>query len=176
MEEALKRIWREEGRPEKWKEGMIIPIRKKGGRIVEEYKGVTFNAHIVQGIYNGVTGKIKGEGREEGNTNILDRIQKRNGDCRQHIRFKLCGKQADKQERGKASSVIYKFKSGVRFGGQGGTNRNDKKKGIKKVLIRRVKEVLRKTKNRLRVGGELGKSFWTARGMKQGCLLNPPAI
>lgn len=49
-------------------------------------------------------------------------------------------------------------------------------KGIKEGLMRRVKEVLRKTKNKLKVGGELGKSFWTAREMKQGCPLSPSAI
>jgi len=34
-----------------------------------------------------------------------------------------------------------------------------------------VKEILRETKSRVRVGGEVGKSFWTERG--QGCPLSP---
>lgn len=34
-------------------------------------------------------------------------------------------------------------------------------------------EVLRETKCRVRADGEVGESFWTARGIRQGCLLNP---
>lgn len=40
-----------------------------------------------------------------------------------------------------------------------------KKKRIKEGLIRRVEEVLRKIMNRVRVGGELGKGFWSEAGM-----------
>lgn len=32
-------------------------------------------------------------------------------------------------------------------------------------------EVLRETKCRVRAGGEVGESFWTARGVRQGCPL-----
>jgi len=36
------KVWREEGWPEKWKAGIIIPIVKKGeGEKVEDYRGVT---------------------------------------------------------------------------------------------------------------------------------------
>lgn len=39
------RVWKEERWPVRWKEGMIIPIIKKGERkVVEEYKGVTLMA------------------------------------------------------------------------------------------------------------------------------------
>lgn len=34
-----------------------------------------------------------------------------------------------------------------------------RKKGIKEGLIRRVEEVLRETRNRVKVGGGLGKGF-----------------
>lgn len=36
-----------------------------------------------------------------------------------------------------------------------------RKKGIREGLIKRVEEVLRETKSRVRVGRELGKGFWT---------------
>lgn len=36
--EICNRVWRGEGWPEEWKEGIIIPIQKKGkGEEVEEY-------------------------------------------------------------------------------------------------------------------------------------------
>jgi len=37
----------------------------------------------------------------------------------------------------------------------------------------RVAELLRETKSRVRVRGEIGERFWTARGMRQGCPLSP---
>lgn len=34
------------------------------------------------------------------------------------------------------------------------------------------KQVIRETKSRMRIGKEIGESFWTARGMRQGCPLS----
>lgn len=48
-----------------------------------------------------------------------------------------------------------------------------KRKGIRKGLIERVEEVLRETKNRVRVREKTGKCFWTARRMRKDCPLNP---
>lgn len=50
-----------------------------------------------------------------------------------------------------------------------------KERGIREGLIERIKEVFRKTKSedRVKIGGELGESFWMARGVRQGCPLNP---
>jgi len=38
-----------------------------------------------------------------------------------------------------------------------------RERGIREGLIERVRKVLRETKSRVKVGGELGESFWTAR-------------
>lgn len=46
-------------------------------------------------------------------------------------------------------------------------------RGVREGLVERVGEVLRKTRSRVRVGGEMGESFWTARGVRQGCPLSP---
>lgn len=32
--------------------------------------------------------------------------------------------------------------------------------------------MVRETKSRVRAGGKIGKEFWTARGVKQGCPLS----
>lgn len=47
-----------------------------------------------------------------------------------------------------------------------------KERGISERLIRRVVEVLRETKSRIKVGNDMGESFWTARGIRQGCPIN----
>lgn len=44
---------------------------------------------------------------------------------------------------------------------------------VRKELIERIEKLLRKTKSRMRIGGRIGGEFWTARGLRQGCLLRP---
>jgi len=48
-----------------------------------------------------------------------------------------------------------------------------RERGIGEELVERVEKVIRETKSRVRIAGEVGEGSWTARGMKQGCPLNP---
>jgi len=48
-----------------------------------------------------------------------------------------------------------------------------KGRGIREGLVKRVEQVLRETKCRVRVGEGIGECFWTARGVRQGCPLSP---
>lgn len=43
---------------------------------------------------------------------------------------------------------------------------------MRKGLVERVEEILRKTRSRVRVGGKTGAGFWTAKGVRQGCPLS----
>jgi len=44
---------------------------------------------------------------------------------------------------------------------------------VREGLARTVEQVLRETKSMVRVGGEVGDCFWTARWVRQGCPLSP---
>ena len=70
-----KRVWREEGWPEGWKEGIIAPIVKKGeGDKVTDYIRVTLMPTLYK-IYNDIGRKIKGGSRRKRyNTRESDRI------------------------------------------------------------------------------------------------------
>jgi len=46
-------------------------------------------------------------------------------------------------------------------------------RGIRRDLVKRMKEVLREMKNRVRTGEEIGEGFWTGRGLRQGFPLSP---
>lgn len=46
-------------------------------------------------------------------------------------------------------------------------------RGTREGITGRVVKLLRETRSRVRVRGEMGESFWTARDVRQGCPLNP---
>jgi len=48
-----------------------------------------------------------------------------------------------------------------------------RERGVREGLVERVAEVLRETKSRVKAGGEVEEGSWTARGVRQGCPLNP---
>lgn len=45
-------------------------------------------------------------------------------------------------------------------------------KTIREELVRRCEDMLKETKNRVRIGEERSEQFWTGRGVKQGCPLS----
>lgn len=48
-----------------------------------------------------------------------------------------------------------------------------RERGIREGLVQRCENLLRETRNRMRIGGKSSEVFWTGRGMKQGCLVSP---
>ena len=57
VEEICRKVWRGEGWTEGWKEGIIVPIVKKGQSVrVEEYRGVTLMPTMCK-IYVGILGE-----------------------------------------------------------------------------------------------------------------------
>lgn len=48
-----------------------------------------------------------------------------------------------------------------------------RERGIREELVERVEQIMRETRSRVRVGGEVGERFWTGRGVRQGCPLSP---
>lgn len=48
-----------------------------------------------------------------------------------------------------------------------------RKRGIREGLVKRCDGVLRETINRVRVGEEEGREFWTVMGVTQGCPASP---
>lgn len=48
-----------------------------------------------------------------------------------------------------------------------------RERGVREGLRNRIEEVYRETRNRVKVGGKIGKNFWTARGVRQGCPMSP---
>ncbi|XP_076659971.1 uncharacterized protein LOC143363245 [Halictus rubicundus] len=47
-----------------------------------------------------------------------------------------------------------------------------RERGVREGLVVRCEEMLRETRSKVRVGGEEGATFWTIRGLRQGCPLS----
>jgi len=48
-----------------------------------------------------------------------------------------------------------------------------RERGVGEGLVKRCEDVLRETRNRVRVGEGLSEVFWTGKGVRQGCPLSP---
>lgn len=51
-----------------------------------------------------------------------------------------------------------------------------RRRAVREGLIERVRKVLRETRNRIRVGKEVGEKFWTAKGSKTRMSTQPVAV
>lgn len=48
-----------------------------------------------------------------------------------------------------------------------------RERGIREGLVQRCENLLRETRNRIRIGGKSSEVFWTGKGVNQGCLVSP---
>jgi len=170
------KVWRGGGWPEKWKEGIISPIVKKGeGEKVEDYRGVTLMTSAYK-IYAAVlAGRIREEVEEK---DILTANQTgfRKGMGTVDSIFTLnylINRQLIKKG-GKLVALFVDFKAAFDSVDRGVLVETMRERGVREGLVRRVEELLRETKCRVkgRRGGG-GEQFWTARGVRQGCPLSP---
>jgi len=86
------KVWRGEGWPERWKEGIIISIVKKGKREkMKEYRGVTLMS-LVYKIYATVLAERISEEVEEKGILADNQTSFRKGNNGQYLRLKLSNK------------------------------------------------------------------------------------
>lgn len=146
---------------------MIISIVKKGeGRKVEEYRGVTlmtaFYKIYLMVLAERVRKDCEGKGVIPQNQTdfrkgmvTLDNI---------YVLNYLVNKQL---ERGrKAVALFVDMKAAFDTVDRRILYKAMEERGIREGLIDRVRDVFRETKSRVKVEGELGENFWTARGVR----------
>lgn len=46
---------------------------------------------------------------------------------------------------------------------------NMRRRGMEEKLIRKIKELYRRTRVRMRIGEEMSEEFWVEKGVRQGC-------
>lgn len=142
-------------RGKEWEEGIIVPIKKRGERKkVEEFRGITIMPSLYK-IYTIVlASKLEQDIEEKG---ILERGQAgfRKGmgtlDNIFVINY-LVNRQLSKK-RGKLMAFFVDLKATFDTVNREILTRIMHGRGVRKRLVERCKEVLRETRNKIRVGG-----------------------
>ena len=169
------RIWKGEGWPEKWKEGIVVPILKKGeGKEVGDYRGVTLMPSLYKIYAMVLAERIRREVEEKG---MIPRNQtgfrKGMGTVDNiYVLNYMVNRQIEKK-KGKMVAMFVDLKAAFDSVDRGKLIEAMRERGIRKGLVSRVERILKETRSRVKVGGEVGESFWTARGVRQGCPLSP---
>ena len=169
------RVWRGEGWPEGWKEGVVVPVLKKGaGEKVEDYRGITLTQTAYK-VYASVLAERLREEVEGGGLLPPSQTGFRRGvGCMDNVYVLnyLVNRQVVRKER-KMLVLFVDLKAAFDSVDRGVLIRAMRKRGVREGLVARCGEVLQETVCRVRVGEEEGELFWTARGVRQGCPLSP---
>jgi hypothetical protein len=175
MVELMNGVWRGEGFPADWREGVICPILKKGEKNrTENYRGITLLNTGYKLYASVLSERMKREIEEKGvlpdsqagfrkgrgtvdNVYILDHLarnelRKKGGRmCALFLDFKAA---FDKVDRVKMFECM-------------------RERGISEWLVRKVEEIYARTRNKVKVGEKEGEWFETTKGVRQGCPLSP---
>jgi len=174
--EFCNRIWKEEKWPEDWKEGVIIPIAKKGkGKKVEEYRGVTLMTTMYKVYAMVLAERLRIECEEK---KVIPQNQTgfRKGMGTMDNIFVvnyLINRQLGKRK--KAVALFVNLKAAFDSVDRGIMYKAMRERGIRDGLIERIREVLRETKSRVKVGG-VRRKFLDSKRIKTRMPDEPDAI
>ncbi|XP_077280504.1 uncharacterized protein LOC143907534 [Temnothorax americanus] len=173
--EVCNRVWKGEGWPEDWREGIIVPIGKKGeGERVGDYRGVTL-AQTAYKVYAAVLAeRLRKEVEEKGLLPPSQTGFRRGVGTTDNIY--VLNHLINRQVNGKKGKMVVMFvdlKAAFDSVDRRILVEAMRKRGVREGLVERCKELLGETICRVRVGEEMGERFWTGRGVRQGCPLSP---
>jgi len=173
--EICNRVWRGEGWPEGWKEGIIAPIVKKGeGDKVTDYRRVTLMPTLYK-IYTSILTERLWE-EVEGKGIIPENqtgFRKGKGVMDNAYVLNYLAQRQIYRDKKKLISMFIDLRTAFDSVDREVLIRALRERGVREGLIERIEEVLRETKSRVRIGEEVSEEFWTERGVRQGCPLSP---
>lgn len=175
IREFCNRIWRGEEWPKESREGVIVPIVKKGeGEKVEEYRGVTLMSTAYK-LYAAVLAERMREKIERKELIPHNQTGFRKGmgivNNIYTLNF-LINRQLRKKGR-KLVALFVDIKAAFDSVDREILIGIMKEMGVRERLTERVEQVVRETRSRVRVGKDVGESFWTARRVRQRSPLSP---
>jgi hypothetical protein len=175
MVELMNGVWRGEGFPKDWREGVICPIFKKGEKNrAENYRGITLLNTGYKLYASVLSERMKREIEEKGvlpdsqagfrkgrgtvdNVYILDHL------ARKEVRKK----------GGRMYALFIDFKAAFDKVDRVKMFECMRERGISEWLVRKVEEIYARTRNKVKVGEKEGEWFETTKGVRQGCPLSP---
>jgi len=173
--EICNRIWEGEEWIDEWCEGVVVPIRKQGeGESVEDYRGITLMPTLYK-VYAMILGRrLEGE-IEEGGMIPQNQTGFRRGKGtidNIYVLNYLVNRQIHK-DRGKLIAFFVDLRAAFDSVDREVLGKAMRERGVREGLVKRCEDMLRETRNRVRVGEGLSEVFWTGRGVRQGCPLSP---
>ncbi|KAH0820314.1 hypothetical protein GEV33_002477 [Tenebrio molitor] len=142
--EIMNGVWKGEGFPQEWKEGIICPIYKKGEKdTASNYRGITLLNTAYKLYAMIVEERLMKEMNERG------ALPDGQAGFRKDLKAAF-----DNVER----DLLWEYL---------------RKKGINEHLVTKIEEIYEETISRVRVGGRVSECFKTYKGVRQGCPLSP---
>ncbi|CAD6219941.1 GSCOCG00011532001-RA-CDS, partial [Cotesia congregata] len=169
------KVWRREGWPNEWNDGIVVPIKKKRlGKEASDYRSIT----ITQTAYKVYVGILEKRLREEvegkGRLPIFQAgFRKKSGTIDNIYALNYLINREIHKEKGKLVVLFVDFKAAFDSVDRTELVEGMIKRGVNIGLVKRCEEVLKETNGRVRVGKDLGEKFWTVKGVRQGCPLSP---
>lgn len=156
LKEVLKRVWRGEGFPEKWREGLISPFHKKGdvGR-VENYRGVTL-LNAAYKIYAEILNKrLKKDMEEKGVIQETQAGFRRGRGTMDNVYVLQHVIKKKVQKKGRIFGFFMDLKAAFDKVDRKELWKGMEEKGIRTGLVERIRKIYASTKNAVRVKGKL---------------------
>jgi len=169
-----RRVWGGGGFPERWKEGIIVPIAKKrGAESVEEHRGVTLMPTAYKIYAMVLAERLKREMEEKG---MLPERQAGFRKGRGVIDNIYTLNYVVERELARGNRIVATFvdlRTAFDSVDRWVLGRSLEERGVSARLRRRIMEIYEDTRSVVRIGGRVGKRFWTGKGVRQGCPLSP---
>lgn len=159
------RVWKREGWIDEWIEGVVIPVLKKRGR--EGGRGVSLTLTLYK-VYASVVAN-----------RLNDEVEKKRLVLQNQTRFRKVLETMDNiyvlnylenRQLGKRKEKLVAFFIDLKAAFDSVDRRKLMKamrEGVREGLIKRSEDILRKTRNRVRRGDDMGAKFWIGRGVRQ---------
>lgn len=168
------RIWKGEGWPEIWKEGLVTPIiKKESGEVAKDYRKITLMSTLYK-IYTSVLMERVKEELEKKEIIPDNQTEFRKGmgvmDNIYVLNYLI-----NKRLKAKKTlvAIFVNLKACFDSLDRKLIEEAMEKNGIRKGLRVRVAEIFKEIKSRVKVGEKVGDCFWLARGVRQGCPISP---
>lgn len=175
LTEAVNKIWMGEGFPENWKKGIIIPIHKKGDKhMAQNYRGITLLNTAYKIYATLLTEKLLSEVEDK---NIVPDNQagfRKGRSTVDNIYILNYAVQKEiSKEQGKLYALFADLKAAFDIVNRQKLFSMMNNLGISENLVTRIAEIYSETLSTIKVNDKESASFWTTRGLRQGCPLSP---